>query len=373
MAERLSDKLNEFLETCQGKDVSLDYLRRELRIEPASRAYGELRVLMHNLAEKKTVRASGRKDGVYKVVRQVNRIKVFGVQREDRPPFKLLFPYDFDRSMELFFAEDIIIREGDLVSIGGQSNLGKTTLALGFCGANIDRLPILMGNEYTTRIGDTDDFEPTPRFLNRLNNMDWVEWTDESGQDKFTLLPVREDYAEHIVKDKINIIDWINLDADRLYDISRVMDSIKAELGRGVGIPVLQKGEGSMARGGQFTKDFTDCELLIDRFNEYESLLTIGKVKEYTKPVMGRKFAFGIHQGVKIISISDVNTTYIFGQLPFHLYCYALRIEIGEKLICNLALIPPTPTFAKKDIYYPFPNLFLLVHFYTPPLLLLIS
>ena len=45
------------------------------------------------------------------------------------------------------------------------------------------------------------------------------------------------------VKDKINIIDWINLDADRLYDISKIMDDIKAELGRGIGIIVLQKRE----------------------------------------------------------------------------------------------------------------------------------
>ena len=61
-----------------------------------------------------------------------------------------------------------------------------------------------------------------------------------------------------------------------------------------------------MARGGQFTKDFIDCELLIDKFTEYESMLTIGKVKEYTAPVMGRKFAFGISHGVKIIKFREI-------------------------------------------------------------------
>ena len=69
---------------------------------------------------------------------------------------------------------------------------------------------------------------------------------------------------------------------------------------------VLQKGEGDMARGGQFTKDFIDCELLIDKFTETESILTIGKVKEYTRPVSGRKFAFGILQGVKIINFREI-------------------------------------------------------------------
>ncbi|KKL60098.1 hypothetical protein LCGC14_2208730 [marine sediment metagenome] len=199
-----------------------------------------------------------------------------------------------------------MIREGDVVTIGGRSNWGKTTLALNFCGENINHLPILMGNEYTTRVGDTDEYEPTPRFLNRLDNMDWVEWVNGTGDDKFTLLPVKEDYAEHIVKDRINIIDWINLDANRLYDISKVMADVKAEVGRGVVIPVLQKGEGDLPRGGQFTDDFTDCMLLIDKFTERESMLTIGKVKEYTEPVIGRKFAFGIMQGVKIINFREI-------------------------------------------------------------------
>jgi len=187
------------------------------------------------------------------------------------------------------------------------SNFGKTTLALNFCGENIHHNPVLMGNEYTTRIGDTDEYEPTPRFLNRLDAMAWIEWTNGDGSDRFTLLPVREDYAEHVVKDKINIIDWINLDANKLYDISRVMDDIKAEIGRGIAIPVLQKGEGAQtARGGQFVKDFTDCELNIDKLTERESILTVGKVKESTRPVMGRTFAFGIMSGVKLINLREI-------------------------------------------------------------------
>lgn len=306
MPERLSDKLRDFLKMAQGRDVSLSYLRSELKIDPTSPSWDTLKVLMHNLAKEKIVRPSGRNDGNYKVVRQVKPVQVFIRERERRPPFKLFFPRDSGTGMEMDFAEDIVIREGDLVSIGGVSNYGKTTIALNICGENIDYLPILMGNEYTTRVGDTDEYEPTPRFLNRLDKMDWVEWVNGAGEDKFTLLPVREDYAEHIVKDRINIIDWINLDANKLYDISRVEDNIKAELGRGIAIPVLQKGEGDMARGGQFTKDFVDCELLIDKLTERESMLTIGKVKEYTKPVIGRKFAFGIFQGVKITNFREI-------------------------------------------------------------------
>ncbi len=306
---RLTDRLREFLWQAQGRNVDLKYLRAELKIDPTSPSWDTLKTLMHNFSkgEGKLVRPSGLNDGNYHVVTQVKPVKVFVKDRERRPPFELFFPKDFNTGMEMLFAEFIVIREGDLVSIGGVSNYGKTTMAMNLCGENIKYNPVLMGNEYTTRVGETDEYEPTPRFLNRLDAMDWVQWVNGDGADSFTLLPVREDYAEHIVKDKINIIDWINLEGGRLFDISKVMDNIKAELGRGIAVIVLQKDQDSSApRGKSFAKDFTDCELLIDKFTEMESMITIGKVKEYTRPVMGRTFAFGILQGVKIVNFREI-------------------------------------------------------------------
>jgi len=307
MDSRFIDKLKEYLSTAQGRRVSLKDIRTYMQIEPGSEDDQNLRKAMSgSLSKKKIVSPSGLNDGIYKVVTQVKPVRVFAKDRERKPPFDLFFPKDFDTGKEMMFAQDIVIRNGDLIEIGGQSNYGKTCLALNFCGENIDYQPVLMGNEYTTKIAETDDYEPTPRFLNRLDAMHWVQWTNGNGEDRFILLPVKDDYAEHIVKNRINIIDWINLPANQLYDISKVEEDIKAELGGGIGIAVLQKGEGTMARGGQFTKDFIDCELLIDKFTERESMLTIGKVKEYTQPVIGRKFAFGIAQGVKIINFREI-------------------------------------------------------------------
>jgi len=306
MAEITIEEVRSFLNRIQGQRISLTELRAEFQILPGSKSFESIRTMMWRFAEQKVVKQLDR--GVYKVVVQVKPVRVFIKERERKPPFELFFPKDFNTGMEMGFAGDIVMREGDIVTIGGVSNYGKTCLALNLCGENIKYHPVLMGNEYTTRVGDTDEYEPTPRFLNRLDAMDWVAWVNGKGEDAFELLPVRDDYAEHIVKDRINIIDWINLDANQLYDISKVMDNIKAELGRGMAIVVLQKGEGATAsRGGQFTKDFTDCELLIDKFTEHESMLTVGKVKEYTKPVIGRKFAFGISKGVKILNFREIS------------------------------------------------------------------
>ncbi len=154
----------------------------------------------------------------------------------------------------------------------------------------------------------TIDEKPSPRFLKRLRNMSWVEWQNETGKQKFTLLPVRADYAEHIVKDRINIIDWINIDTGEHYMIGPIMEGIKRELGKGIAIIAIQKGEGAdSGRGGQFTKDFADVEILLDKLPESDDvLLTIGKVKEAKRKVLGRTFAYMIEDGIKIINFREI-------------------------------------------------------------------
>ena len=310
---RLKDILREYLRHAQGRVVNLRDLRAELKIDPEKPAWETLGREMRQLAVEKIVRPSGRNDGVYKVVVQVKPVVVFDKSRERNPPFELIFPKDFDTGMEMDFANHIIIREGDVITLGGVKNKGKTLLCISFCGENIDKYPVLMGNEYTKSTQDKVTGElihvPSPRFYNRLVDMDWINWVNGDGTDKFTLLPVKADYAEHIEQDRINIIDWINLDANQLYDIGQVIEDIKANLGRGVAIIALQKSASSdTPRGGQFAKDFTDCELLLDQFGDKvdDILLTVGEVKEKTKPVGGKTYAYTIWNGIKILNFREV-------------------------------------------------------------------
>lgn len=301
MTERLSDKLEAFLKDIQGRDVDLSYLRNELRINPSSPAYDGIRVLMKRLSDSGVVKPSGKKDGVYHVIKRVSPIPVFSVQRERRPPFKLYFPTDFDTSQEFSFADSVVIREGDCILIAGESNWGKTTIAMNFLGQNIEYKPVLLGNEFTK------DNEPTPRFLNRLDTMEWIKWIDGEGLDRFILLPVYQDFAENVIKDRINIIDWINIQTGEYYLIGNIMEQIKISVGSGIAIIVIQKSAGAESgRGGQFTKDFADLELLIDKHNNTESRLTIGKCKEYIHSVTGRSWAYEINKGVKLRNIREV-------------------------------------------------------------------
>ncbi len=326
MPEITTQVVKDYLVGIQGQVVTLDQIRKELGISrynpngAFNKSFDSIRNIMFQLAEGRIVKPTGKRSGEYKVVTQVEPVRVFLPNREKRPPFELIFPRDFDSMMEIGSSGEegstpfnAVLREGDLILISGLSNFGKTTLCIRFCGENIDKRPVLMGNEYTQLVPDKEDatksiYIPAPRFLNRLEGMDEIEWTDGDGNDKFTLLPVRDDYADHIIKDRINIIDWINIDTGEHYMIGTILEGIKRNLGRGIAIVAIQKAEGAAAgRGGQFTKDFADLELLIDRFGTSDVLLTIGKVKEYTKPIIGKTFAYAItHGGVRIQNFREV-------------------------------------------------------------------
>ncbi len=305
MAEITTLEIKEFLDRIQGQKVCLRDIRTEFNILAGTKSFDSVRNIMFQLAEQKVVTPLGNR-GEYRVVQKVRAVPIFSISREKYPIFDLNFPKDFEKGMQLDFAGDVVVREGDLITIGGTKSSGKTTLCINFTAENVDKRPILMGNEYTVLV--EDQYEPSPRFYNRLERMSaYIKWLDEDGKDKVTLLPVKGDYAEHIVKNKINIIDWINLDGDRLFDISKILERIKNNLGHGIGIVALQKGEN--IRGGQFVRDFSDLELQLDPFgiSQDDVLLTIKGVKEKTAPIVGKTYAYTIiDSGTKIINFREV-------------------------------------------------------------------
>ena len=280
-------------------DFDLERLRQKHKIASDSSVFY---TSISRLCKEKVIKRVKR--GVYKKVTVVQPIKVFG--RERRAPIVFNPPKDRDSEDELAFFRDIVFREGDLILLSGFKNKGKTAMCLNLVAENLNLKPVLMGNEYTTQTGE--GYEPSPRLLNRLDNMDWVQWVDKSGGERFELLPVYEDYAEQIRPGRLNVIDWVNLTGE-YYLISSVMEGIKRAIGRGIGVIVLQKNPGAdYGRGGNLSKDFADVELLLDPYGDDLDavMLTVATVKESTRRVMGRKFAYHIQGGVKIVDFREV-------------------------------------------------------------------
>ena len=308
MAEITPDIVREHLAKIEGQNITVQGLRQEFNLLPGTKSFDNIRSIVHRLVQQKILREVGRR-GEYRVIKQIQPVRVFIPGRERRPVFNLRFPQDRQRQIEIDIAESIIIREGDLITIGGVKSKGKTAMCLNFAAENIDKRPVLMGNEYT--VFTEGEYQPAPRFFNRLEDMkEWTNWIDDEGYDKFILLPVREDYAEHIARDKINIIDWINIDANQLYDISKVLEDIKSSLGKGIGIVAIQKGEGAInPRGGQFVRDFSDVEILLDGFGNSDDniLMTIKGVKEKKRNIVGKTYAFSITaNGTQIWNFREV-------------------------------------------------------------------
>ena len=169
-----TQEVKDYLDKIQGQEISLTDLRKEFNILAGGKSFNLIRSIMFQLAEQHIVRPTGKRDGAYKVITQVEPVRVFAPDREQIPPFNLKFPRDYLTKAQMAFGNSVVVREGDLITLGGVKSTGKTTLCLNFLAENIDKHPVLMGNEYTVLV--EKKYIPAPRFRNRLDTMDWVRW-----------------------------------------------------------------------------------------------------------------------------------------------------------------------------------------------------
>ena len=310
MAERLSDKLLEYLQPARGRTVNLRDIRTYLKIEPGSKDDQNLRVQMSTtLVAKRIVKPSGLGDGNYKVLVPVEPVKWWD-EDIDVEPLDFKFPKSYELDEEIYMKTEFGIEEcvevfaGDMVLISGASNYGKTAIALSIMGENLGLMPaLLMGSEYTA-----SDGKISPKFKRRMKRMNWVEWMNGDGVPKFQLLPVGSDYEDYVEPDQLNVIDWISLPGE-YYLIDRVMKAIKDRVGNGVAVVVLQKNKNSeYGEGGERTERYADVSIKIDPFGDSgESLLTLGKVKAPKGRATGRTWAFDIADfGANLRDIREV-------------------------------------------------------------------
>jgi len=288
MAEYLSDKLREYLRTAQGRVVNLKDLRLELKIDPASPAWESLGREMRRLVLEKIVRPSGNNDGFYKVIKQVKAVRVFDKSRERRSPFELIFPKDFDTGMEIPVAEDIVIREGDLIEIGGVSNYGKTTKAMNFiemweeadrADAGVDSIP---EEEYSDYVGGcliamSDEFKkPNPtkggslmiEEVKKILNSEPVKMYPSIEDAKRAILQRNEELAKQICqlieeakreeRERIRALFLKYLTVD-----SKTQDARRKEFNQAIFIDPKDK-----IFGGRQVFNGTDLDMVMEKFDK---------------------------------------------------------------------------------------------------------
>jgi len=260
-----------------------------------------LRKIFHDLSKERIIKSSGKRDGWYKKIKRVEPIRWWEADEDNVLDFG--FPRGYDDGSAFGFEDLFEIFPGDLIIISGTSNYGKTAIAVNIMAENIDRFKcVLMGSEYTAADGKI-----SPKFKRRLNRMTWAKWMNENGTPKFTLLPIGSDFEDYVQADQLNIIDWITLPGE-YYLIDSVLKSIKDRVGNGIVVAVIQKKRGEeWGEGGERTERYADVYLRIDPFGQFESLITVGKVKAPKSKATGRSWAFKIvDYGANLHSIREM-------------------------------------------------------------------
>uniref|UniRef100_A0A6M3LE76 Uncharacterized protein n=1 Tax=viral metagenome TaxID=1070528 RepID=A0A6M3LE76_9ZZZZ len=288
MTEKLTtEQLKHFI-GLEDDEFYVDKLRTKHGIAPDCALF---HTTISRLVDSRELKRIGR--GLYRKVKKLEPVKWWDDKISVDPiPFR--FPRSYDDGVETssFGIDNIVeVFPGDMVLISGQSNYGKTAIALSIMAENLDLFPtLLMGSEYTATDGKI-----SPKFKRRMKRMNWVEWMRD-GEPRFQLLPVGGDYEDYVLQDHQNVIDWISLPGD-YFLIDRVMKAIKDRVGNGVAVVVLQKNKDQeYGEGGERTERYADVSIKIDAFGEggLESLLTMGKVKSPKGRATGRMWAFSV-------------------------------------------------------------------------------
>ncbi len=226
-----------------------------------------------------------------------NEVKKYNLRRRgkrykaiDKSTIKKLNPFEAPNENCIYlnwgaFPFNFIVSEGDVIVFAGESNQGKSTLAMNILTENYDKYDVLFISTEAT----------AGKFRNRLMQTQGVSPLD-AGNLKFEFATMfdGDNFSEVIEPDKINIIDWVGLRGN-FYEIESVIIDIKSRLNKGIAVLVLQKKEGQNAPvGGEFAWRRADVCLLLAK-----GILQVKKVKTWNlSNPNGKFYAFEIPDGV---------------------------------------------------------------------------
>ena len=262
-------------------NFSLKDLKGDLKILNSSDA-NILYVTIKTLCNQGVIEKFGVTPGIYrKKETLVNFVDIS--QAEDLTYFDLKWPLN---------VQDYVGVSAKSISvIAGETEAGKSAFLTNFCYLNLDKHKILYFSS-----------EMTPsRFKKRVSTLprplgDWKKLlftTDKSA-----------DFHDTIDPDAINVIDYLELDPGRVFDVATYLKRIFEKLNKGIAIVALQKKRGEdLAYGRDWTMQKSEFYMTISRI-EGENIAKIEKSKNWVNsrvnPV-GLKRKFYIVDGVKFI------------------------------------------------------------------------
>lgn len=172
------------------------------------------------------------------------------------------------------------IYPGNLVVVAGTTNCGKTAFNIDFIYRNQEKYHIVY---ICSEMGDVE----LRSRLELVPNMTIESW-------KFEAVTRSSDFADVIVPDVINVIDYLEM-AEDLYMVNSHLTKICERIGSGLAIVSIQKKEGQKwGRGQEFSAEKSKLYLSMD-----QGILRITKGKSWVNPKVNPN---GLQVGFKIIS-----------------------------------------------------------------------
>lgn len=173
------------------------------------------------------------------------------------------------------------IYPGNLIVVAGSPNAGKTAFLLNFIRKNQDEFAI---KYFCSEMGS----EELRDRLDKFPDMGIEDW-------KFEAIERAEDFADVIVPDCVNIVDYLEMTTE-LFSVNTHLTAIEHRVGSGLAIVALQKKMGApMGRGQEFGMEKPKLYLSMDK-----GKLQIIKGKSWVKKDVdpnGLRISFNIIDG----------------------------------------------------------------------------
>ena len=277
----LSDEIKGWI-ALNDLNFSLKDLKNDLKILN-SREANILYVTINSLCDQGVIEKDGKIPGIYR--KKENEVKFIDISEvSDLTYLDLKWPLQVE--------EYVRVSPKSVSIIAGETEAGKSAFLSNFSHLNIDKEKILYFSS-----------EMTPnRFKERVDDLPRPikEWKKLLFTNDKT-----DNFHDSIDPDAINIIDYLELDPGRVFDVATYIKKIFDKLKKGIAIIALQKKRGEdLAYGRDWTMQKSEFYLTLS-VKDGENIAKIEKAKNWAikkaNPV-GLKKKFLLVDGVKFYS-----------------------------------------------------------------------
>lgn len=274
-AERgLTEEVREWVLTTSGNFLTTD-LFRELDLTTRDNKKKAVVALLR--MEKDGILAKcGIKRGCYRAIEKDSPLIDY-LSADISHVFDVKWPFELENYVNIY--------PHNVIVVAGASNAGKTAFMLNTVKLNMDRHRI---EYFSSEMGA----EEIKLRLSKFDDVPLNKW-------KFFPRERSNNFADAIVPDAINIIDYLEVTKD-FYEVGGQIKDIHDRLGKGIAVVALQKKKGAdTGRGGEFTLEKPRLYITIDA-----GVLKIVKGKNWVDPEVnpnGLEWKFKLIGGARFL------------------------------------------------------------------------